>query len=218
MAHAASPPLWPSSVPATAKPRLRGSAKEPTGNAAGPTAVADLLIFSVPTDGGSQSSKLISESEVGRAVALTSQWAGIADVAATLTADVIVVCGRASFVKFSQGCCANNLATKAKTRLADLALIFSIRCVPQMECDALGQVCQVPASQTEHTLFTIGVDDFGLSQATARFQRTDELAIGSEQSGSGGQGRNRTADASLFRAVRSITYRQSSMKTKDLHA
>jgi hypothetical protein len=33
---------------------------------------------------------------------------------------------------------------------------------------------------------------------------------------SGGQGRNRTADASLFRDVRSTAYRQSSMKTQDL--
>ena len=32
----------------------------------------------------------------------------------------------------------------------------------------------------------------------------------------GGQGRNRTADASLFRAVRSRTYKAPSMKVKDL--
>ena len=33
----------------------------------------------------------------------------------------------------------------------------------------------------------------------------------------GGQGRNRTADASLFRAARSITYDAPYMKTKELH-
>ena len=107
---------------------LERFAKREDGDVARPTAVSDLPILSLqlqPVGVKSKFLKLISESEVGRVVALTSQWAGIADVAGTLTADVIVAWGRASFVRFSHGCCASKLA-EANTRLAEKALVFSI--------------------------------------------------------------------------------------------
>src|SRR5580692_1842994 len=106
MAHSAVPPLWPSSVPAAAKPRRSGSASDPTGTVPAQPPLPACRYLPFQPESGSQSSNLISESLVGRAVAWMAQCAGMFDVAAAVVAALTVVWDSFRLVRLSHVCCA----------------------------------------------------------------------------------------------------------------
>jgi hypothetical protein len=132
---------WPPFVPAAAYPRWIALANDEIGIAPAhpPLPVCMYLPFHLAA--GSQTSTLISESEVGRAITFTMQRAGMAIggafpvpletvPAGSETAEVISTFANFRSVSFSQGSCAKNVCAKAsqpnKARLLNIRMLCTV--------------------------------------------------------------------------------------------